>query len=125
MKKFLNKKILLTVLLFFILLIYNSVSVLAYDCDTDYIISNYNNEWIDSYLDLNMNPTDGIKSFIDKHQDYFNFKSEDLGTYWVCEKLNDTTNDCYFYYFIFAPGPLYIRYHYNGSASATGVARKL
>lgn len=88
------------------------------DRGEDFVLSSsYNTEWIESYLDLNQNPVDGIKNLIDSHQDYFNFDSSDLGNYWVCERIYYLDSEEYFYYFLIASGPLYAGNYYVNSHS--------
>lgn len=107
MKRFVNKKILFILGLFIFFILINCKSSFAYSSG-DYVLSSgYNSTWIEGYMDLNQNPIDGIKGLIDKHQDYFEFTSADLGDYWVCEKRYYEGTEEYFYFFLIAPGRLY------------------
>lgn len=105
MKKFINKKILFIIGLFIFFIILNSKPSFAYDMETDFLLSSdYNNSWVESYLDLDMNFSDGVKALIDSHQDYFNITSNDLGRYWILMRFDyiDSTDGsskyCYLYY---------------------------
>lgn len=122
MKKFLNKKILFILSLFLFFLFLNTSSSFAYSIDTDFALSpNYNIDWINSYLDLNQDPTAGIKAMIDSHQDYFNFTSNDLGYYWILERFDyndpDDGSSKYSYLFYFGESTIWIR-SYLGTESS-------
>ena len=123
--KFKNKLLFILFLFFFFMLINCKSSFGYYEFNNDnFVVANYNTEWIESYLDLGMNPVDGIKNvLIDKHQDFFSFNSSELGNYWVCEKI--TKDDNYYYLFLICPGQIAVKAFYETHTVHTYITENL
>lgn len=122
MKKFLNRKILLITFFIVLSIFLLTHKTYAYDIGNDFALSStYNVEYVNSYLDINEDPSEGVKKLIDTHPEYFNFKSSSLGKYWILEKFeyanSEDNSSQYCYVFYFGHSPMLVRSNY-GTESA-------